>query len=153
MKPPAIFSSFVLTRTYPQARARVFAALADPAKKRRWFAEAPGFETQSYSLDFSVGGFERSRFTFGSGPQMTLDQVYTEIAPLERVVFTYWMTIGGEALSSSLVAMELSEVPGGTQLTLTEHTAYLNGEDGTDSRRTGTRELLERLNRELSEHS
>jgi uncharacterized protein YndB with AHSA1/START domain len=148
-----IFNDFTIERTYPQSKAQVFAALSDPAKKRRWFAEADGFVTQSYTLDFQVGGFERSRFTFGSGPQMTLDSVFTEITPGERLVFAYWMTIGGEALSSSLCAMQLESVAGGTKLTFTEHTAYLNGEDGGASRREGSIGLLERLARELSQHA
>ncbi len=32
-------STFVIERSYPTSPERVFAAFADPAKKRRWFAE------------------------------------------------------------------------------------------------------------------
>jgi len=84
---------------------------------------------------------------------MTTDCVYTDIADQDRIVFTYWMTIAGQPLSSSLCAIELSDVPGGTKFTFTEHTAYLNGEDGTASRREGTRQLNEALAKELREHS
>ena len=35
-----IHSTFVIERSYPAKPERVFAAFADPAKKRRWFAEA-----------------------------------------------------------------------------------------------------------------
>jgi uncharacterized protein YndB with AHSA1/START domain len=154
MLPAVIHKSFTLERTYPTSRARVFAALADPKKKRRWFAESTGFVIAEYSLDFQVGGFERTRFRYGAdGPPMTNDCVYLDIQPEERVVFAYAMTIGGAPLSSSLGTMELRDVPGGTLLLYTEQTAYTNGQDGHEGRREGTIGLLERLARELSEHA
>jgi len=36
-------STFVIERHYAAAPERVFAAFADPAKKRRWFAEVERF--------------------------------------------------------------------------------------------------------------
>ena len=47
-----IHSTFVIERTYSDAPERVFAALADPQKKRRWFAE----EAMEFNIDFRVGG-------------------------------------------------------------------------------------------------
>ena len=88
MLPAVIHKNFTLERTYPTSRARVFAALADPKKKRRWFAESTGFVIAEYSLDFQVGGFERTRFRYGAdGPPMTNDCIYLDIQPEERVVF------------------------------------------------------------------
>lgn len=153
MSPPVIHASFTLERTYPKPPARVFRALSDPRQKRRWFAEGKGFVIDSYSLDFQIGGFERTRFRFGDGPPMTNDTVYLDIVPDERVVFAYWMTIGGAPLSSSLSTMELVPVPGGTRLFFTEHTAYLDGKDGSAGRREGTAEMLTALARELDAHA
>ena len=39
-------STFVIERSYPTTPERVFAAFADPAKKRRWLAEGEGFPGQ-----------------------------------------------------------------------------------------------------------
>lgn len=152
MTHPVIHNSFTLDRTYPASVERVFRALSDPEQKRRWFVEGEGFVIDSYTLDFRVGGFERSRFRFGEGPTMTNDCVYLDIVKNQRLVFAYSMTIGGEPMSSSLGTMELSTAGSGTLLRYTEHTAYVDGKDGGEDRRAGTRELLEALARELAEH-
>jgi uncharacterized protein YndB with AHSA1/START domain len=144
-----IHKSFVIDRVYPTSIDRVFRAFTDPKKKRRWFAEGEGFIVDSYSLDFSVGGFERTRFRFGDGPAMTNDCVYLDIAPSQRIVFAYSMTIGDAPMSSSLGCIEFVNVDGGTRLSLTEHTAYVDGNDGSEGRRAGTLELLESLALEL----
>jgi uncharacterized protein YndB with AHSA1/START domain len=150
MSPPVIHKSFTIERTYPTTAARVFRAHSDPKKKRRWFTEAEGFLVDSYSLDFQVGGFERSRFRFGAdGPPMTFDGVYLDIVPDRRIVFAYSMTIAGAPMSSSLSTIELVPAPSGTVLRFTEHTAFVDGKDGSASRREGSLGLLERLAREL----
>lgn len=146
---PTIFNTFTIDRVYPASPARVFSALSDPVKKRRWFAEGEGFTIDSYTLDFKVGGFERTRFRPNGGPAMTNDCVYLEIAAGARIVFAYAMTIAGEPLSSSLGTMELFPDGEGTRLRYTEQTAYTNGEDGSVSRLEGTKELFEALAREL----
>lgn len=153
MSPPVIHKSFVIDRTYPTSAERVFRALSDPAKKRRWFAEGEGFIVESYSLEFRVGGLESSRFRFGDdGPAMTLDSVYLDIAENQRIVFAYSMTMGGAPMSSSLGTMELLAASGGTMLRFTEHTAFVDGNDGSAGRREGSIEMLEKLGHELAQH-
>ena len=149
MTQPVIHKSFTIERTYAQPAERVFAALSDPVKKRRWFAEGEGFEVESYSLDFRVGGFERCRFRPVGGPPMTTDSVHLDIVANERIVFAYAMTIDGAPLSSSLGCMELVAVATGTLLRFTEHTAFVDGNDGSESRRVGSLALLESLAQEL----
>ena len=153
MSPPVIHGTFHLERVYPTTAAKVFRAHADPKKKRRWFAEGEGFVLDRYELDFQIGGFERSRFRFGeNGPPMTFDGLYLDIVPDERIVFAYSMTIGGAPLSSSLSTIELVPKGAGTLLRFTEHTAYLDGKDGTADRKRGSAGLLEALARELDAH-
>jgi uncharacterized protein YndB with AHSA1/START domain len=150
---PVIHRSFTIERTYPTTAARVFHAHADPAKKRRWFAEGEGFVVDEYTLDFRVGGFERTRFRFGTdGPPMTLDSVFLDIQPNARIVFAYAMTIGGAPLSSSLGTIELVTRGEGTLLRYTEHLVCTDGEDQGESRRAGSLELFESLARELAAH-
>ena len=56
-----IHNTFVIERSYPKPPERVFAALADPAKKRRWYAESDTHDIELFETDFRVGGIERSR--------------------------------------------------------------------------------------------
>jgi uncharacterized protein YndB with AHSA1/START domain len=147
-----IHRGFTLERVYPTTAAKVFRALSDPQKKRRWFAEGDGFEVESYTLDFRVGGFERARFRPTGGPPMTTDAVYLDIVIDERVVFAYTMTVGGAPMSSSLGTMELRPTGSGTRLLFTEHTAFVDGQDGSEGRREGSLGLLEALAKELETH-
>ena len=151
MTPTAIHKSFTIERVYPTTAARVFAAFTDPVKKRRWFAEGVGFIVDSFTLDFRVGGFERTRFRYGDGPPMTNDCVFLDIIDNERMVFAYSMTIGGAPLSASLSTIELEPAKGGTRLRFTEHDVFLDGKDGSESRREGSLGLLERLAQELEQ--
>jgi uncharacterized protein YndB with AHSA1/START domain len=145
-----IHNSFSIERVYATTALRVFAAHADPKKKRRWFAEGEGFIVDSYSLDFRVGGVERCRFRFGeSGPPMTYDGVYLDIAPNERIVLGYAMTSGGQPMSSSLATIELEASGSGTLLRFTEHTAFVDGHDASAGRREGSLGSLEALAREI----
>lgn len=149
---PIIHRSFTIERKYPTSPKRVFAAFSDPVKKRRWFAEGEGFHVDSYSLDFRVGGFERSRFRFGDNPPMTYDGVYLDIVDERRVVFAYAMTFDGQPMSSSLATVELMPDDDGTLLRFTEHVAFVDGNDNGESRREGSRQLLEALAQELAGH-
>jgi uncharacterized protein YndB with AHSA1/START domain len=144
---PVIHRSFTLERSYPASAARVFRALSDPARKRRWFAEGEGFEVESYGMDFRVGGFERTRFRHLGGPPMTNDTLFLDIVPDRRLVFAYSMTLAGAPMSASLSTIELVPQGAGTLLRMTEHTAFLDGQDAGDLRREGTRGLLEALAR------
>jgi uncharacterized protein YndB with AHSA1/START domain len=150
--PPIIHKSFSIERTYPAPPGRVFRAFTDPVKKRRWFAEGEGFNVDAYTLDFQVGGFERCRFRFGDGPPVTMDAVYLDILADERIVFGYSMTVGGAPMSSSLGTLEFVASGTGTLLRMTEHTAFVDGNDGSESRREGSLGLLEALAKELEAH-
>lgn len=157
---PAVHSSFTVERTYSAPPARVFAAFADPALKRRWHLDGKGSEAQSYSADFRVGGFEKSRFTFTGGPAgapppgtpMGNDTVYLDIVPNERIVFAYTMLMGERRHSVSLATVELSPLKdGGTRLLFTEQAAFFEPSDGAKLREAGWRGLLDKVERVLTD--
>ena len=145
MANPVVHRTLGVERTYPVPPARVFAAFADPATKRRWFAESPGVEVEEFALDFRVGGFERTRFRFVGGAPMRNDTLFLDIADDERIVFAYALSAGEVRASAALTTVELAADGGGTRLLLTEQVAFLDGVDGTASRQRGWSELVDRL--------
>jgi uncharacterized protein YndB with AHSA1/START domain len=143
-------ATFSVERIYAQSPARVFAAFADEATKRRWFAEGEGWEIFEYSLDFRVGGAETSRFRYGDGPEVRLDAVVQDIIPDRRIVLVYRMAMGPKPLSVSLATMELAPSGKGTRLTYTEQGAYFDTSIASaKGHEEGCRGLFERLAAEL----
>jgi uncharacterized protein YndB with AHSA1/START domain len=144
MRPQSVtHATFAIERRLDAAPARVFAAFADPAAKRRWFVEGEGWEVDEFAADFRVGGYERSRFRFRGGPAISNDTVYLDIVPGRRIVIGYAMTVGGTRISASLATVQLEPDGAGTRLTYTEQAAFLDGRDQAADREAGCRMLLE----------
>jgi uncharacterized protein YndB with AHSA1/START domain len=149
--------SFTLERMYPHPPAKVFAAFADPDKKRRWFAEGKGFDMISFDMDFRVGGRLRSRFRFAGHPDAPIpagtpmgnDSVYMDIVPERRIVMAYSMSTQEVPFSASLATFEFMPSGSGTRLVATEQGAYFENSDGPVMREQGWRALLEALAAEL----
>jgi uncharacterized protein YndB with AHSA1/START domain len=146
-------ASFEIERSYPVPPARVFAAFADPVKKRRWFREEDAAETLEFEMDFRVGGRERSRFRIKGGPVdgviCTNESTYLDIVADSRIVLAYTMAIGENPFSASLATFEMMPSEAGTRFIFTEQGAYFEGADGPEMRKEGWRLLLERLASEL----
>jgi uncharacterized protein YndB with AHSA1/START domain len=144
-----VHSTFAIERTYTASPARVFAAFANQATKRRWFAEGEGWEVEEFTIDFRVGGRELGRFRFKGGPEIRNDTIYQDIVPDHRIVIAYTLTVGEKRISASLATVELVLSGDGTRLTYTEQGAFLDGADMPGSREEGCRTLLEKLDEEL----
>jgi uncharacterized protein YndB with AHSA1/START domain len=149
-----IHNTFVIERAYPATPERVFAAFADPAKKRRWFVEGEGHDVEHYELDFRVGGKERARFRFKEGTPLkgvacTNDTTYQDMVPNRRIVFASTMSIGEKCISASRGTVELLPSGTGTELIFTHQAAFFEGSDGPEMREGGWRQLLARLTDEV----
>jgi uncharacterized protein YndB with AHSA1/START domain len=133
-------AAFVLERTYDASPDRVFAAWSDPQAKARWFHGSESFE-----LDFRVGGWERSRGTAPDGREYTFRALYQDIVPGRRIVFSYDMLLEGTRISVSLATVEFTPERDGTRLVLTEQGAFLDGHELPAQREHGMGGLLDAL--------
>jgi uncharacterized protein YndB with AHSA1/START domain len=154
-EPTVIHSTFVLERSFPVPPERVFAAFADPAKKRRWFAPGETSTVEHFELDFRVGGKERIISKLGPGTPVsglicTNDTTYEVIVPNRRIVFAGTMSLSGNVFSASLGTVELLPTAAGTDLIFTYQSAFFEGADGPAMREAGWRGLLDKLAEELA---
>jgi uncharacterized protein YndB with AHSA1/START domain len=150
-----VHNTFVVERAYPVPPGRVFAAFSDPAKKRRWYADGETKQIESYDLDFRVGGKEHYASAFNEGHPLagrTLksENIYRNIVPNRRIIFTSTMALEDKPFSISLGTVELLPSENGTDLILTFQSAFLEGADGPEMREAGWRALLDKLAAELA---
>lgn len=144
-------STFVIEREYPVSPERVYRAFEDPAQKRKWHAEGKGSNLVEYSLEFRVGGTEKTVSKFGpglplpEGTEMIGLSTYQYLVPGSRIVFAYTMTVGGNCISASLATIELFPSGTGTRLKFTDQGAYFEGADGPQMRSFGWESILANL--------
>jgi len=140
-----LHGTFSLERHYRVPPEKVFAAWADPQAKARWFA-GPGAE---HELDFRVGGREAIRARHPGGPPLTVEALYRDIVPGERIVYTSALSADGTLATVSLTTVEFESADAGTRLVLTEQGTYLDGHEDPAWREQGTGQWLDALGTEL----
>ena len=153
-EPAVTHSTFVIERSYPQPPEHVFAAFAQPARKRRWYAEGD-HEVQEYEMEFQVGGGERFRYRFKEGHPIAGSEIdnrstYQDIVPDQRIVSTQKMSLNGKAININLLTFEFLPSGTGTNLVLTNQGTFVDWPDGARMIEQGWRGLLERIATEVA---
>lgn len=149
-----VHETFTIERSYAKAPTAVFAALADPAKKRRWYADGEGHDVDAFDMEFRVGGVERLAYRLGPatpfpGTPILAEGRHEDIAEDSRVVISSTMSFAGRRISTAIVSFELFAEGAGTRLLLTHQAVFYEGADGPAMRRMGWEKLLDRLAAEL----
>ena len=151
-----IHSTFIVERSFTKSPETVFAAFADPAKARRWYAESEGHQLEEFASDFRVGGIQTLRYKLGPGTPvagMTINNQarYQEIQPNHRIVMATTMDLEETRILETLVTVELVANGSGTDLTLTNQGAFFQTGLSPQMLEAGWRGLLETLARELGQ--
>ena len=121
----------VLTRTLRHPPARVFAAWTSAEQMQRWLTPGPGTRMTA-EVDCRVGGELMLAYYDRDGTVHRVGGRYLVVRPQERLVFTWtWLSSDAPAGSAprplpldaigveTLVTVDFTACPGGTQLTIT----------------------------------
>ena len=153
-QPKVIHSTFVVERNFPKPPETVFAAFADPAKARKWYAEGEGHDLQEFTSDFRVGGTQLLRYRLGPGTPvagMTINNQarYQEIQPNRRIVTAQTMDLEGKRILAAQVTVEFLPNGNGTDLILTNQGAHFETGLSPQMLEAGWRGLFDKLASEL----
>lgn len=145
---PGVKPSLTIKRRLNAPPAKVYAAWTDPTQLARWFGPSGTIEGSVKSdLDVRVGGRFRVSFTGcmdGNSEHHEVGGVYREVAPNEKLVFTWaWHTTPER---ESLVSITLKPDGDGTLLTL-HHEQFFDqaARDGHEQGWSGSLDKLEAL--------
>ena len=140
--------SLEIKRFINAPRDRVYAAWTDPAQLRQWFGPEK-VQTRNLIADARVGGKFRWDLTNSEGEKMTCRGEYRELQPGKKIVFTWqWEDDEDWENHTSVVAVELSDRDGGTELRLTHE--QLPNEASRDGHTGGWNSALDKLEKFLS---
>jgi uncharacterized protein YndB with AHSA1/START domain len=154
-QPAAIHNTFVIERHFPQTVARVFSAFAQPALKRRWYAEGD-HEILDFHMDFRSGGIERLRYRFKeghpiAGSEIANESSYQDVVEEKRIIMTSKMSLNGKPILVMITTFEFAPADIGTDLVLTHQGTYIDWPDGAKMIEIGWGQLVDRLQHSLAQ--
>ena len=135
-----------LTRVLRAPRENVFSAWTEARLLERWWTGVGGWVEAKADVDLCIGGRYRLSMRDDRGAMHGVAGVYTEIAPPDRLAFTWtWENDPSVMRGSegSLVDVVLNEAADGTQLSLSH--SGLGGKLVKDMHEEGWNALLTRL--------
>lgn len=125
-------TTIVLTRLFDAPRRLVWEAMTVPARMRRWMLAPPGWILTECVCEARVGGKLRLAWKSDEAdPVMTIEGVFTEAAPHERMVHTETMTMVPVGVLGSLVEThEFEERGSATLMRITQAYESKEARDG-----------------------
>lgn len=150
---PFFHGQFAINREWAAAPAKIFRAFSEKALKMIWFAgPSDVWETIAYDFDFSVGGVERWEGRhIASGMRVLYQGRNHLIEDGRRIVFDYDMHLDGKHHSVSLGAILLEPNGAKTKVIYEEHVVFVDGANGTASRKEGSEELYNAIEKVVME--
>ncbi|HEY8004318.1 MAG TPA: SRPBCC domain-containing protein [Phenylobacterium sp.] len=133
-------SSVTLVRRIKAPPGKVYDAWTRPDQMARWWGPDAG-PVLIAEADVRRGGRFRVVFEMLDGERRDCSGVYREVEPDQRLVFTWQWAEAPDR--QSLVTVEMSAVPEGTELVLTH--ADLRGDAARDSHAAGWRGSMDKL--------
>jgi uncharacterized protein YndB with AHSA1/START domain len=131
-----------ITRVLHAPRSLVFKVWTEPEHLVRWWGPKD-FTAPSCEMEVREGGAWRACIRSPDGTEYRMQGVFREIAPPERLVFTFAWEEAGEAGHETLVTVTFAEQDGKTRLTLDQ--ATFESIESRDSHHGGWSECLDRL--------
>ena len=125
-------TTIVIARTFNAPRRLVWEAMFVPDRMRRWMLPPPGWILTVCECEARVGGKLRLAWkNEEADPVMTLQGVFTEVAPHQRIVHTETMALGsGQTIGSLVETHEFAESGGITTMRITQAYESKDARDG-----------------------
>ena len=125
-------TTIALTRTFNAPRRLVWEAMFTPDKMRRWMLPPPGWILTVCEAEARVGGALNLAWKSDEAdPAMTLQGVFTEVVPHERIVHTETMALGsGQVIGRLVETHEFAEQGGVTTMRITQTYESKDARDG-----------------------
>jgi uncharacterized protein YndB with AHSA1/START domain len=143
MNDTATDRELVITRVFDAPRELVFRCWTDPADLVGWWGPT-GFAAASVSVDVTEGGAWRIRIhNAADGTDYWASGVYLEVAPPERLVFSFAWDEQGEQREDTLVTIAFADLDGKTEMTF--HQAGFVSDASRDGHVGGWRESFDDL--------
>jgi uncharacterized protein YndB with AHSA1/START domain len=141
----------VLTRAFDAPRRLVFEAWTKPEHMKHWYG-CRKVTLRVCEIDLRTGGAYRYVMRAPDGVDHTMQGVYREIVPPERLVYTEGYVTQGFASNEALVTVTFTERDGKTTFTSTSVYPSLEDRDGhlNSGMETGAAETLDRLAEHLA---
>lgn len=139
-----------VSRFLPASPEKVFQAWTDAARLNEWFGP-PGYKANAVTMDVRTGGeyeivMQPPASDGEPSTPNTITGRYREVSPPRLLVFTWaWKDASGTPMDGveSLVTIEFSEAPGGTDVRITHE--RLPAPELREAHRAGWTATLERL--------